>query len=325
MRVEEAVAVADDQRLKAMLGHWHHVLGAAQLGPPLHHKGTVRAVSAQDGSRYVLKEVVKEIGDVPRARRLVSEARVLRHLQVSGVPVAVPLLTDDGCLFTLSPLLPTGSDLPDTSPEHLGPHYGRVGSAIARLHRALATYPHPIPSWRMDLQRRLYEESLPRLAPDRLGSLGAALEPLRGEFIAAFAGLPVQPIHGDCHGSNVLLCAGEVSGFIDLDHLPTGPRHYDLAYYLADRLKWWIEDEAQCAHWLACFDRLLVGYGQEQPLSPGERAALWFGLLTVQTLMVEWFAEHGDAANLACNLAAFHWLVQHRSAIAWRNEDAPHV
>lgn len=68
---------------------------------------------------------------------------------------------------------------------------------------------------------------------------------------AAFAGLPVQPIHGDCHGSNVLLCNGEVSGFIELDHLPTGPRLYDLAYDLADRLKWWIEDAAQCACWLA--------------------------------------------------------------------------
>lgn len=321
---------ADDPLPEAVLGHWRGLLGAARLGPPLHDKGTVHTVTAEDGPRYVLKEIVTEIGDVPRAERLVAQARVLRHLQAAGVPVAAPLWTDDdrlfaeqdGRLFTLSPLLPTGSGLPNTSPEHLGPRYGRVGAAIARLHRALATYPRPIPSWTMDLPRRVYGESLPRLArrlaPGLLGPLRALLGPLRGEFAAAFAGLPMQPIHGDCHGGNVLLCDGEVSGFVDLDHLPTGPRLYDLAYYLADRLKWWIEDAAQCAHWLACFDRLLVGYAQEQPLSARERAALWFGLLAVQTFMVEWFAERGDEANLARNLDTFHWLARHRETIARR-------
>src|SRR6185437_11273181 len=131
---EEAATVDDDQTPEAMLGHWRHLLGA-RLGAPLHDKGTVRAVTAQDGTGYVLKEIVTEIGAVPRAERLVAQAHVLRHLRSAGVPVAAPLLTDDGRLFaeqggrlfTLSPLLPTGSGLPNTSPEHLGQHYGRVG------------------------------------------------------------------------------------------------------------------------------------------------------------------------------------------------------
>ena len=72
---------------------------------------------------------------------------------------------------------------------------------------------------------------------------------------------------------------------------------------------------ARCAWWLACFDRLLVGYDREQRLLPSERAALWFGLLAVQTFMAEWFAERGDDANLTRNLDTFHWLAQHRDEI----------
>jgi hypothetical protein len=72
--------VSGEQVPAAVLGQWCRHLGAGRLGPPPHHKGNVCAVTAENGARYVLKEVVKEIGKTPRAERLVSEVRVLRHL-----------------------------------------------------------------------------------------------------------------------------------------------------------------------------------------------------------------------------------------------------
>lgn len=38
------------------------------------------------------------------------------------------------------------------------------------------------------------------------------------------------------HRGNVLVHRGKVSGIVDLDHLPIGPRVYDLAYFLANQL-----------------------------------------------------------------------------------------
>jgi len=111
--------VADDHVPEAMLGRWRHVLGAARLGAPLHHKGTLRAVTAEDRTRYVLKAIIKDIGDVPRTERLFSEARVLRHLYAAGVPVAVPRPTDDGRPFA----------------KHVSPHALRHTFALRSLRR----------------------------------------------------------------------------------------------------------------------------------------------------------------------------------------------
>ena len=135
---------------------------------------------------------------------------------------------------------------------------------------------------------------------------------------AALDDLPVQSIHGDCHGGNYLLHHGDVSGFVDLDHLPTGPRVYDVGYLLADMAK--AQFFANHAHreWLAHFDRVIAGYQQEAGLSGREKEALWFVMLATQVLFVDWFFEHHRSALAFKNLEAFYWIYQHGDEITRR-------
>lgn len=90
----------------------------------------------------------------------------------------------------------------------------------------------------------------------------------------ALAGLPEQYIYGDCHGGNILVTAGDVSGFVDLDHLPLGARVYDLFYLKADRLKERIYEPEWLTNRLRLLPHLVAGYERETILTPRERAAL---------------------------------------------------
>src|SRR3712207_6816883 len=140
----------DEQTVVSALLHWSQAIGTANSWRPLHHKHSVLAVTTNQG-QFVLKQVVQ----TPDEERLMSEYRVLQHLKLEGVPVAVPLLADNGQpfvadqgqIYTVAPMLPMSNDI-SSSPERL---YANLGSAIGRLHKALATYPDAIPSWTMDL------------------------------------------------------------------------------------------------------------------------------------------------------------------------------
>ena len=90
----------------------------------------------------------------------------------------------------------------------------------------------------------------------------------------ALTGLPCQHIHGDSHSGNILLHHGQVSGFIDLDHLPLGPRVYDLGYLMADLMKNRLYRAKALAQCLSVLGALLRGYEEETPLTERERAAL---------------------------------------------------
>jgi Ser/Thr protein kinase RdoA (MazF antagonist) len=331
----EAAGVTEGDPIRGILRHWRAAVGDAPARAPLQDKGTVLEVTAAAGGRFVLKEVAKGQPVAERLPRLEAEHRVLRHLAAHGVPVAVPVPTDAGRLFvrdgaalyTLSPRLPVGgrdpapgpAPWPDPPPEQRA---ANLGAALGRLHRALAAYRGDLRSWRLDLPPRVLDVAPPRIRASLDGSraagLEAALTALAPALRAALTGLPEQPIHGDCHGGNVLVAGGEVTGFVDLDHLPTGPRVYDLAYLLADRLKWRLDDPEHVARWLATLPHLLAGYAREQPLSDRERDALWYGMLATQVLFVEVFARERDGANVTRNLDAFWWIHRHRAEIERR-------
>ena len=84
------------------------------------------------------------------------------------------------------------------------------------------------------------DDPAPEILGDEYAKLPAELrdlvDPLRAQLWAALADLPTQLTHGDCNAGNVLVHNGEITGYIDLDHLPHGPRVRDLSYYLASRL-----------------------------------------------------------------------------------------
>ena len=104
--------MTDERTIRQILGHWPDAAGEPVTWEPTHDKGTVLAVVGRSGERYFLKELLHR----PSAERLEAERRILKHLEQSGVPVAVPLLSSSGVghallgerVFTLSPALPSG-------------------------------------------------------------------------------------------------------------------------------------------------------------------------------------------------------------------------
>ena len=115
--------------------------------------GRVWQVTTEHGDRYVLKKV-STFGAPDPVRRFTDEARILTYLLQRGVPVAVPVLSDDGkayatdgdgALHAVFPMFPQGGADDDAGLDPV--LFQNIGAAIARLHIALANCPFGIESW----------------------------------------------------------------------------------------------------------------------------------------------------------------------------------
>ena len=291
---------------------------------PVSGNGAVRLVELGSGERFVLKDVTADAGGLAQRSRLEQQYRLQLHLQRSGVPVAALGLTTDGHsyaehegrLYTLAPYI---ANNPHMTREQEEAHYRDTGVAIGKLHRALGTYEGEIESWHMALEPRFFEQALPavvgELAGDERAWLAERARQVEPEMRRTLAGLPEQRIHGDCHGGNVLFHAGRVVGFVDLDHLPVGPRVYGLAYNLVHMVKWRIHDPAATANWLSHISEVVAGYESVIPLLQAEKQALSPLMLGIQLLFAEWFFAHADPDSARLNLAAFDWFYEHGAEI----------
>jgi Ser/Thr protein kinase RdoA (MazF antagonist) len=284
---------------------------------------TVWAVITERGERFILKNIAGKLN----AERVETEYDLLRHLQAFAVSVAVPVLADSGQLrvehqgriYLLYPQLPVDHDI---RPADIKQVYAHIGAAVARLHKALAVYPGHIDSWTMNLPHTVIEETVPRirlaLTDQDAEVFHRVVAAIVDEMTAALGDLPMQTIHGDCHGGNYLLHGDDVSGFVDLDHLPTGPRVYDIGYLLADMAKARFFDNHAHRDWLKSFHHVIAGYQQESSLSRREKDALWFVMLATQVLFVDWFFEHHRPELARKNLEAFYWIYRRRDEITRR-------
>lgn len=304
---------------QSLLAAWASRLSEGTTCERLSERSYVFRVRAHD-QNFILKEagLVNPQNDVPR--KLAADAAVLRHLQTQGVGVAVPEPTDDGqpylqrdgrC-FTLCEEVPSAPD--ERAP--LDRVYRNTGAAIARLHRALACYPGPIYSWRMDLPPRILDEAVEMIPQNldetELGRFRAVLEAIRRPVTERLDGLPSQYIHGDCHGGNIMRVGEEVSGFIDLDHLPFGPRIYDPCYLAANEAIFHRQDPAWTEAWfntiLPC---LFCGYAQEIPITEGEKDAAPYMMLGILLIMVGWFFKPpGNVERALGDLKTYYWIYE---------------
>jgi Ser/Thr protein kinase RdoA (MazF antagonist) len=225
-----------------LLGAWSEVFSSpvvTEVAP-----GRVWEVATERGDRYVLKKV-STFGAPDPVRRFTSEARILTYLLQRGVPVAVPMLADDGKAYTTDdegglcavfPMLPQGdADDPKMDPGLLQD----MGAAIARMHEALARCPFGIESWEAGpgTLTASWQTLRDRLPADALCGLSARVQPRWDSTVRALSAAP-QRVHGDVHGGNILTDGREVTGIIDCDHLPLAPRGYDLGYYMAFGVQW---------------------------------------------------------------------------------------
>jgi Ser/Thr protein kinase RdoA (MazF antagonist) len=229
-----------------LLGAWSEVFSApviTALTP-----GRVWEVATEGGDRYVLKKVSTFRAPDP-VRRFTGEARILTYLLQRGVPVAVPVLSndgtvcatgDDGAVCAVFPMLPNGDAGNDGGLDPV--LYHNVGAAIARLHLALADCPFGVESWEVGpgLLAQLWQTVENRLPAGAVAGLSARIRPRWDSIIQALSAAP-QRVHGDVHGGNLLTDGQEVTGIIDCDHLPLAPRGYDLGYYIAFGGHWWLD------------------------------------------------------------------------------------
>ncbi len=307
------------QQVMALLSQWGGRLGPVAQVEPIDVAGRLFLAIA-DGQQYILKRLDPAI---PRERTEVAY-QLTAYLAANGVPVALPLLTDAGALtaelqgaqYLLMPSLP--SDGPeDRARADTATQYRNVGAAIGRLHRALRSCPVAVPSWTMDIPATIRRDILPALEAAPLDSLRpflpAANPRLYQTLHAAFDGLPAQRIHGDCHGGNIVIHRGEVSGFIDLDHLQIGPPIYDLGHYLADEVKNQLADPPEL--WLRHFHLVVEGYRAESSLGAAEIAALWPSMIFSQLLFVIWFLRHHNPEATERNIAVLAWIYEREREI----------
>lgn len=182
----------------------------------------------------------------------------------SGIPSPRPVADGEGRYWRNLAGKPAAllTCLPGAALESPGAEHCRaVGDMLARLHRAAADLPNPLPNpcgtaWRQAVGKTL----LPLLAPDERDLLADELA-----FQAAqdYSALLRGVIHADLFRDNVLWdAAGGLSGVLDFYFAGEDALLFDLAVVAND---WCSDDAARAA--------LIAGYASQRLLTEAERAA----------------------------------------------------
>lgn len=289
----------------------------------------IQLISLAGGKQVVLKDVGADTETV--IKRLEFERDVLEHVAQQGLAVAIPLSTQagkpfhvaSGRVYRLSHWLPNKYVEPRTDDER-AQLYRNYGAAIARFHLALARYQDTdilTRTWQTGLRSAVLDEAVPavlaHLDQALLPAFTAAISEIKQDMALAFEGLPEQPIIWDCHPGNVAVNGFEVTGFIDCDHIAIAPRIHDLADFLVHLIKWGIGNEKAEQTWIAFFPEVLRGYESISLLSTQERNALYFAMVGIPLIFMEFFykVNHKKIEPIRLELRLFHWLVQHRNEI----------
>lgn len=296
----------------AALEAWKSVVGGEhEVRPmPVVHNAIWR-IEAEDERVFVLRR----LPEFPPGAGPVEAFRVLCHLQAAGVPVALPIVTDAGAIrapvgerfYELLPYVPT-----DPGNHELGPDAKEtcfaIGQAIARAARALSDCPWPVQSYVDDPAPDILDGTLPKLPAEIVERVRPFVTRLR----EATTGLPAQRTIGDCNTGNVLVHQGQVSAFIDLDHLPIAPRVRDLADYLASRLRQQIA-EGGTPPILAVLGDYVAGYHAAYPLSAQELTAVVPLILLLEIGLVEWWTSSWvpNPARRELSARAIGWITDH--------------
>lgn len=284
--------------------------------------GRVWEVTADRGDRYVLKKV-STFGAPDPVRRFTGEARILVYLLQQGLPVAVPVLSndgkacatdDDGAVHAVFPMLREGGAGNAT---RLDPALFRnVGAAIARLHIALAACPFGVESWEVGpgLLAVWWQSVRDRLPAGALTGLSARIRPRWDAMVQALS-LARQRVHGDLHGGNILTDGREVTGIIDCDHLPLAPRGYDLGYYVAFAAHWWLDGD-QPSRPADEVRHLIAGYDAVSRLTRRERDGLPALALTAALGLIDYFLREHDLVEESW-LRTVQWIDDNFAALSF--------
>jgi Ser/Thr protein kinase RdoA (MazF antagonist) len=311
----------DAATLKNIRRYWQSHLADIISMDDIPQKPEIAILTTGTGIRLVVKCLQSNSPAFSRAEVL---QQLLEHLHRDGVPLALPIRADDGSALvthgnTSYQLLPLLSSGPPANEQERAELPLAIGTAIGRLHRSLADFTGQIAGWRLDLKRRILDEALPRLERDldrtSLARLHLATTPLLANFSGIIADLPEQAIHGDCHGGNFLTCGATVTGFIDLDHISTGPRIYDCAYLFANWIRSHLVDGADLKLLIPEFASIFRAYDIQVSLLKQERAALPAVIAAATMMLVEYFSTQRNTEWINHYLNAIEWQSRHAQSL----------
>lgn len=199
-----------------------------------------------------------------------------------------PLAVDHGQSYTLSRYITGGRALRIA---HDPTSARRLGTALGRLHTALADLQPPGPAgtgWHLPgtepLRQALASHRRPGCThPATVRYLETKIRWAANLSLADRAwldALPCQVIHGDIHPGNVLACDGQVGAFVDFDQARSFPRIYELTRALI----YCTHPAGPPASYAPRVAAFLYGYQIIYPLTANETAALVRLFQAVQTL-----------------------------------------
>lgn len=289
------------------------------LAPVDSPSSTIFKLNTTHGQSYYLKQR-------PNPEYAVREFALLSWLSEHGIAASPPLLT-----HTQQPSMCRGDDVYSMyvalSGEIPSDHYtsggeerARVyGCGIARLHKQFAKYPQQL-DFRMfdpyaeitEWIREYAQQDLAKLQADHVSDITQSL----CEFLAQHQSrLPSHLIHRDIHPANMLLADGKMSGYLDFDLACNGVRLFDPCYCLTSMLVGGFGCEENRYRWLLLLTQLLSGYHSVGSLQEDERKAVFWILITIQTIFVSFSCRIGRLDMAQCNADIMVWLSENRQQI----------
>lgn len=262
------------------------------------------------GSSYVIK-FTANLGEL---RKHISLSRALTD---AGLTAAAPIDTVDGREYTedngiwcfvarrLSGSQINAEDL------YSGDYHEKayfVGQIIGKLHTALQNVDAVVDD--MDLYDQVAGWAMPQAKrvmalPDNFCMDYTAT------FGELFAHLPKQIIHRDPNPGNIILC-DDRWGFIDFDLSQRNIRIFDPCYAATAILSESLDEAApgKLDKWLEIYHSIIRGYDSIVPMTPEERAAVPYVVLSIQLICVAWFSEQTNEPELfEINKKMTRWLV----------------
>ena len=252
---------------------------------------------------------------------------IARALAETGIASALPVMTkagtdyvEDGELYFVLTVRIRGESL--KLADMFGPDYREkaryLGEMLGQLHRILQRNDDIVCN-----EQNIFEEVRDLwLEPSK-----KAMQ-LSGEFCKEYLDaveqwngkLPEQIIHRDPNPSNIVILDGVLAGFLDFDLSQRSIRLFDPCY-TATALLMEIFDSGEhekLDRWVEVWQNILRGYDAVIHMTPEEKAAVPFVVLSIQLICVGFFSGIEKLAPLAkTNIQMTQWLIAHREELKY--------
>lgn len=249
-----------------------------------------------------------------------EEYDLLKWLREHAQPISLLLCTTEGIpwaeyqgsFYVLYPYL---HGIPGNELDLLDqPLAMEVGSALARLHQALATYGASAEFPGFGLFQEVSSYAWPTVQGyssmkfhDRLQGLGQAIST---QLVNPYEALPRQLIHRDFHPGNLVFTDGQLGGILDFDRVRIGIRLFDLCYLSTAVLSDGFSDPKKREGWLSFVQDLIRGYGTVEPLQKTEGHVFLYIIYLIQLLFIAYHLDEGNTKLADLNLGILLWIYE---------------